>query len=185
MRVSAPLGLLLLLLPVNVGHVEGLGTDPNRTIAVDLRGLVTAPPSDFLDVDEAFVLTVEQAGARTLTARFAIAPGYYLYRDKMSFTVTGNEKGLGSYALPPGKRKRDDYFGETEVYYHRAEVRLPLDPPSTMPATLRLQATYQGCAEERFCYPPVTREFTVEFGGSRGLRVAPSQPLADHPRARP
>lgn len=181
MKISSALAVFLLLFPpVHAGHTAGhQDAVPNA-----LSELLAAPVLDFLEVDQAFVLSLEPADARSVRARFAIAEGYYLYRlyrDKIRFTVASDATALGAYTLPPGERKRDDYFGEMEVYYGHMEVRLPLESRVTAPARLQLHASYQGCAERGICYPPVTKEFRVELGASGLLQVAPAQPPPSPP----
>lgn len=182
MKISAALAVFLLLLPpVHAGHGDGPTAGHGDTMPIGLSELLTAPVSEFLEVDQAFVLSVDPGDARSVRARFTIAEGYYLYRDKIRFTVAGDAAALGVYALPLGKRKRDDYFGEMEVYYGYMEVRLPLESPMSAPVKLQLHASYQGCAEQGICYPPVTKEFWVELGGSGLLQVAPVQPPLSAP----
>ena len=101
-----------------------------------LRNFVRTPDAqqEFLPPDQAFVLTVEPSSGKQLRARFTIAEGYYLYRDKVHFAVAATSDGsanhirLGAYELPAGKPKVDEYFGETTVYYHGVEVALPPCP---------------------------------------------------------
>ena len=123
-----------------------------------LRALLDNPSgqTEFLDPDEAFQLNLESAGEGMLVARFLIAKGYYLYRDKMGYAqVDGNAK-LGPYSLPPGLAKQDDYFGNVEIYEDEVNILLPvsinhLPMPGT--ATIDLVATYQGCAEKESATP--------------------------------
>ena len=83
----------------------------------DLQQLlgVAASGPEFLDVDDAFVLKVNADGRDMLRAQFSVAPGYYLYRNKLSFETRGGS-ALAEHALPPGKRKQDPYFGEVEIF---------------------------------------------------------------------
>ncbi|NIQ44087.1 MAG: protein-disulfide reductase DsbD, partial [Pseudomonas stutzeri] len=122
---------------------------------------------EFLPADEAFLLEIERSDATQLRARFLIAEGYYLYRDKTLFELTepsglpAHAVKLDDYVLPPGKPKIDEYFGKTEVYYHRLEVALPLSGVVTRTAELQLQASYQGCADQGICYPPIKKHFAL------------------------
>ncbi|MEE8215278.1 MAG: protein-disulfide reductase DsbD, partial [Acidiferrobacterales bacterium] len=133
---------------------------------------------EFLHPDQAYVLSVERVTENELLARFLIAQGYYLYRDKTRFALRasagmpGDRATLGAYELPAGKRKLDPYFGETTVYYGEAAVRLPLTAAAGANADVRLQATYQGCAEKGICYPPITKDFDVRLGGGEIMAVA-------------
>ena len=131
-----------------------------------LRALLDNPggQTEFLDPDEAFQLNLESAGEGMLVARFLIAKGYYLYRDKMGYAqVDGNAK-LGPYTLPPGLARQDDYFGNVEIYEDEVNVLLPVsinDLSMRSTATIALVATYQGCAEKGICYPPIEKSFSM------------------------
>jgi thioredoxin:protein disulfide reductase len=79
-------------------------------VATALPLSATAQP-DLLAPERAFEFSARAMDARTVEAQFAIAKGYYLYRDKLKFSV---EPMLltGSPRLPPGKVKVDEFFGE-------------------------------------------------------------------------
>jgi thioredoxin:protein disulfide reductase len=94
-----------------------------------------------LPVDQAFKLSVQTINQK-LFLNWRIAPGYYLYRDRISFKTIQK--------LPPGIPKFDAHLGSYEVYEN--QITLPLDQIQ-LPLTVR----YQGCAKAGFCYPPVTR----------------------------
>jgi len=75
--------------------------------------------------EQAFAFSARGVDERTVEARFVIADGYYLYRDRLKFAV---EPGtLGWPALPPGKVKEDQFFGKVETYRNQLVVKLPLD----------------------------------------------------------
>ena len=54
---------------------------------------------DILDVDDAFKLTTENS-PNNFIARFVIAEGHYLYRDKMQITTDDEAVKPGSIKLP-------------------------------------------------------------------------------------
>ena len=93
----------------------------------DLRELlgVAANEPEFLDVDEAFHLDIKANGPQTLSAHFTIAPGYYLYQNKLSFLSIG-DPALADYNLPGGKTKHDPYFGDVAIYSADFAVDLAL-----------------------------------------------------------
>ena len=114
---------------------------------------------EFLPVDEAFVLSAEVDGDGALVARWKIAEGYYLYRHRFVFkTREGDGAQVGEAAIPPGKAKVDEYFGEVEVYYGQARASAPLRPGG---GPVEVGIGYQGCAEAGLCYPPQTRWVAV------------------------
>ncbi|MDH5229019.1 MAG: protein-disulfide reductase DsbD [Gammaproteobacteria bacterium] len=118
-------------------------------------GMSNNAQPDFLPVDQAFVLSVEYVDGNTLVARWDVAEGYYLYKDKMHFTlVDGDGVKLGEPLLPKGKEKFDEYFGKMESYFDEVSVPIPLFRSNTDPVDISLKVEYQGCAEAGFCYPP-------------------------------
>ena len=113
-----------------------------------------AAAADFLPPEQAFVVKAELRDAHTVALRWAIPPGYHLYRERLSFTGPG----VGQPQLPAGKRKFDENFGkEMETYY----TSLALDVPVSGTAPFDLTLGYQGCADAGLCYPPVVLTYTV------------------------
>jgi thiol:disulfide interchange protein DsbD len=105
-----------------------------------------------LEPERAFAFSVQALDDRTVEARFAIADGYYLYRDKLKFSVEPAPIA-GVPMLPPGKVKHDEFFGTVETYRGRLAVKLPLDAPQpNQQVTVRAES--QGCADAGVCYPP-------------------------------
>jgi thiol:disulfide interchange protein DsbD len=106
---------------------------------------------EFLDPDVAFKFSARALDANTLEARWQIADGYYMYRDKFKFEVAGGT--LGTPSLPAGKVKEDENFGKVETYRKDVRIALPIQrTPGTTAVTLK--ATAQGCADAGLCYTP-------------------------------
>ena len=122
--------------------------------------VVTA--DNLLDVDQAFVLNVWQVEGESLLAAFDVTPGYYLYRDKLVFDITGDAMGQQP-ELPESLLMDDKFFGPTYIYPENFDVRIPLTRSSPNPGKLLLTATYQGCAKDLICYPPVTKTFDIRL----------------------
>lgn len=119
--------------------------------AVALSSPVRAQ-GDLLPNERAFAFSARGLDERTVEARFVVADGYYLYRDKLKFTVSP-EAVAGTPELPPGKRKSDPFFGDVEIYRGQVVVRLSLARP--VPGQkITVSAESQGCADLGVCYPP-------------------------------
>ena len=119
---------------------------------------------EFLPVDEAFALSTETAEDGALLAYWDMPDGYYLYRHRFDFALKDPEAAtLGAAELPPGKDKVDEYFGAVEVYYHRAQARVPI---RNAQGPVEVGISYQGCAEAGLCYPPERRWVVVDAGFS-------------------
>lgn len=111
----------------------------------------------FLPVDQAFVLTVNRQGNQ-IQLHWLVQPGYYLYKDRLSFAGVELEADL---ELPAGKQKMDEIFGEVEVYYDELVVNLPITADLVKDAD-KIVVGYQGCADAGLCYPAQKREFLVK-----------------------
>src|SRR5215210_7548433 len=68
---------------------------------------------EFLKVDEAFEIQPLDKKDGNLLVTWRIAPGYYLYRQRMSFEPIGAGK-VGKVQLPAGDKHHDEYFGDVE-----------------------------------------------------------------------
>ena len=68
---------------------------------------------------------------QTIEVRFAIAKGYYLYRDKFRFSLASEGVQAGEPNLPDGVEKLDDTFGKVQVYYDDVSIRLPVERNSS------------------------------------------------------
>lgn len=110
------------------------------------------------DVDEAFIFSAETQDSHTLLARWKIAEGNYLYRDKIRFELIDSPNTqLSTFSLPAGENKMDEIFGLSEVYHHDTDIILPLTR-SNQPQQITLKAHYQGCSETfNICYPPTDK----------------------------
>ena len=145
-----------------------------------------ASPERILDADQAFQLTVGASDPVTLEARWIIAPGYYLYRDKFKLTlVEGGETMIARTDIPPGEPKEDPYFGRQEVFHHEAALVARLRREAGGAQTVRVKADYQGCAEVGVCYPPLSQTVAVALPALASLAATASDEPASTPPVRP
>lgn len=123
--------------------------------AVSLLDFAATPSAtdDLLPVDQAFVLNARFDKPNELTVAWQIAPGYYLYRDKLTVAATGRID-LGTPSLPDGVAHTDDNFGAVEVFYNYVEIKVPFARASPDAIDVDIAAGFQGCKEESICYPP-------------------------------
>lgn len=117
-----------------------------------------------LEAGQAFIFSVSLDKTNQLVLRWKIAPGYYLYRDKINITEgPGNQVGLGAIVLPAGIDKKDSIRGRYQIYSDSLKV--------VVPYTLRKQGVmdliirYQGCSAKGFCYSPITKSLVVSLAG--------------------
>ena len=144
---------------------EGPGKlSPALSKLLGLGGGITIGDSnedEFLDPDVAFVLSAAASGPGAIEARWDIAEGYYLYRDKFRFRAAdGSGTSLGEAGFPKGELKDDEYFGPMEVYYGSVAALVPV-ARAAAGGGIDVDITYQGCADAGLCYPPITKTVSL------------------------
>ena len=118
--------------------------------------------TSFLDPKDAFRLEVREQGAGNVQLHWKIAPGYYLYRDR----IGASGDGVVSVSKPPGESKQDPNFGTVEVYHDSVQVEVAAGNAGT------LDVRWQGCADAGLCYPPEQK--TVKLVGMSTAPAAAS-----------
>jgi len=117
--------------------------------------------AELLEPEKAFAMSARALDAHTVEVSFAIADGYYMYRDRFRFAADpGSTAWLGAPQLPPGVNTKDQFFGETEIYRKRVAVLLPVDGA---PGKLNLKVTSQGCADVGVCYVPMDSRASIHL----------------------
>ncbi|MCP4008356.1 MAG: protein-disulfide reductase DsbD [Proteobacteria bacterium] len=150
--------------------------DDELASITELRDLLGAETADdeLLPPDQAFKVSAitDRDG---INVRFDIADGYYLYQNKLKFESATHV--LNKPALPEGKLKQDEYFGEVIVYRNQFDALLKLAKASA-DETLILDAQYQGCADLGVCYPPQNKRFELSISDLISTASAQSAPPA-------
>ena len=99
-------------------------------------------------------------------AQWRIAPGYYLYRQKVHISLLPEIKVDVLY--PQGEFKYDAARGRFEAYSGNINVPVLLQ---TKDQQLQMSVDYQGCSEGGFCYPPMHKNFLLNLASmTRGRR---------------
>jgi thiol:disulfide interchange protein DsbD len=118
---------------------------------------------DFLPPEQAFKLSARMLDPHTAEVSYAIADGYYMYRERFKFSAGGAK--LGEPQIPPGKVKFDETFNkDVETYHHGVAIRIPVQGGG--PFTLNV--TGQGCADKGLCYPPQDASVRLVAGNGGG-----------------
>lgn len=122
-------------------------------------GLRDVGQHSMLDARQAFRVTVAQAPGGPMEVRIAIAPGYYLYRDKIRIQASGAQ--VGEFDLPAAQLLDAPGFGREAVYSGALVLPLPnLQIPAGTEATLYVRT--QGChVDAGVCYPPTSQTFVI------------------------
>ena len=109
-----------------------------------------------------FFATVNEAGK--LKVSWEMAPGYYLYREKISLELSNSTGSrLGDYIIPKGIPKHDEAFGQVEIFYDQLNFDIPVLRTQPTAQTVTLLAHYQGCADRGVCYPPMSQKIDLEM----------------------
>jgi thiol:disulfide interchange protein DsbD len=145
-----------------------------RALSVVLLLLACAPAwaqlklgsaDDLLEPEKAFRFSARILDSSSIEINFAIADGYYMYRDKFRFAAEGNPAvRLGTPQLPPGLRHRDEFFGEVETYRKSVRIRLPAQGDGRF----ELKVVSQGCADIGVCYVPMESTASLRLAALDG-----------------
>lgn len=134
-----------------------------------LNDLLAPTQQTFLPVTQAFEFDFDQQG-RTLFIGWDIAPGYYLYKQKIEILAKDASIDVGS--LGDGEIIEDEFFGKTEVFFQSVSIISKL---SDVNEGAVVKVRYQGCAEAGLCYPPevITIPLSV-IAGEQSQNATPS-----------
>src|SRR5437867_6624412 len=106
-----------------------------------------AGADELLEPDKAFRFSAQALDAATVEVRYAIADGYYLYRERFRFATEPASVTLGQPQFPKGQIHEDKFFGKQETYRKEVRIRLPVEAAGA--ERLKLLVTSQGCADLR------------------------------------
>ncbi|GAB3628132.1 Thiol:disulfide interchange protein (Protein-disulfide reductase) [Pandoraea terrae] len=146
-------------------------------LMVSWSAVILAQPIDassLLSPDKAFALGVSDvdADSRTMHVTFDIAPGYYLYRERITAVDPHTGAALG-VDMPAGEQKHDPNFGDVEIFHGHVALDVKLAGAG------HVHLGWQGCAEAGVCFPPQTRTIDVSSAPSSGVASEPP-PEASH-----
>ena len=135
---------------------------------------------ELLDPEKAFAFSASMVPGPAVEVRFAIAPGYYLYRDRLRFAAEGDPQvRLGAAELPAALPHKDDFFGETPIYRKQVRIRVPVQGEGR----LELKVTSQGCADAGVCYVPMDSRATLQVAALDAPALSPGPgPMVTQPR---
>jgi thiol:disulfide interchange protein DsbD len=146
------------------GRAAGAADDRTLASALPTGGggpIAIGGNAEPLPVDKAFVFETIATSPTALLARFTMAKGYYLYRDKTHFDSPDGK--LDAPKWPAGKSHRDENFGEATVYFDQVEIPIGFAAAKAGVSTVHVDAHFQGCLEGSVCYPLTTRGIDVQL----------------------
>jgi len=141
-----------------------------------------AGTDELLEPDKAFRFSARALDAGTAEVRYAIADGYYLYRERFRFAAEPATVALGRPQFPKGEIHEDQFFGKQETYRKEVRIRLPIE--SAGADRVKLLVTSQGCADVGVCYVPQVQSAELRLasaGGTRSSIFGKDEPLASSP----
>jgi thiol:disulfide interchange protein DsbD len=157
-------GLALALLALGLSHaaIAQQSSSPNASKGIGGLFSSSQKEEELLEPDKAFTIKTTVKGPATVLAVLTPANGYYMYKERIHFTLK-DAPGvtIKSIKLPPGEVKQDPTFGKTETYKQpvQAEIQLERAPNAK---NLTLVAGFQGCHEKLgVCYPPVEKNIKL------------------------
>jgi len=142
-----------------ISHAEAV--EDGKSALSMLLGDSENDADEFLPPDVAFKLLLNPVSADTIQADFTVAPGYYLYRERIKFVVQNKSAVIGRVNLPKGEIKDDPNFGKQEVYHQSFSAAILLSNKTS--DDIAIEATYQGCSEKGLCYAPIKKILNVNL----------------------
>lgn len=111
-----------------------------------------------LPADQAFQLLPPQRRNDRVQLEWTIAPGYFLYRDRIHVESANGDPAAGTLNLPPAQSFDEAGLGTVRIYRGDLQASLQLAPGA---APQRLRVRFQGCSDKGVCYPPQTRVVNI------------------------
>lgn len=146
---------------------------------------------EFLEPEQAFQFSARLLDQTHLEVTWKSAKGYYLYRDKLNVTIKPETVKAGNYQMPQGVSHEDEIFGK-QIVYPGMTVRttIPLVYSGAKPAQITVSSKFQGCADAGVCYPPMTRDISLNLAsapaaGSAAAATTPASAAATTGQAAP
>ncbi len=167
-RFSYFLLILFTVLTLPLAHAGNASSFSKALFSTDTA------EDEFLSPDAAFGLNIVQSSDQ-INADFTVAPGYYLYKERIKFELSPAREH--EIKLPNGDIKNDPNFGKMEVYHHDFTGYIIIEDAVNAPITIK--ATYQGCSEKGLCYAPQRKSFTINPQSNDGAnKPQPSENAA-------
>jgi thiol:disulfide interchange protein len=161
---------------IDLGNLDNISTSNALKALSKGSNFSSEQGSQFKSADEVFILSAIIEKPNFISIYWQISPKYYLYRHSLDFKLLNNDViKLGKPQIPDGKKKHDIHFGDIETYYHDLIVKIPVSKPqSPQKQIVDLQVFYQGCADDGFCYPPMSKILTLDLTELKNMDIKTS-----------
>lgn len=134
--------------------------------------LLAHADEDFLAPEIAFQFSARMVDTKTIAVTYAIADGYYMYRERFAFKAS--DAALGEAVIPAGKVEFDQTFQkDVETYRKSVTIRIPVQASGRFTLT----ASSQGCSDKGLCYSPMDSQANLFAQGDGAKSGAPDKGL--------
>jgi thiol:disulfide interchange protein DsbD len=132
----------------------------------------------YLEPTDAFKFSAQMRDPNTVAITYAIADGYYMYREHFKFSAKGAT--LDAAQIPAGIIKFDKTFNKNEETYRKSVTILI---PVHGSGRFELTSIGQGCSDKGLCYSPIDSHQDLVAGAGGDAASAPlgATPAADAP----
>ena len=141
--------------------------------------LAATAADEFLGPEQAFSFSTEVLDARTLRLRWDIAPGYHLYKDRISLHAEEPSPQWAPLNMPMATDEFDANFSKTMAVYRRS-LQLDVHMLKSQPPP-RIDVAWQGCADSGLCYAPASASIQLSLSGSGDLHKLMAQITPEPP----
>ena len=126
-------------------------------------GLPLAQAENFLPPEQAFAFSAQVVDAKTVRLHWRIAPGYHLYKERISVQSDNPAWAWQALQLPEGSEEFDANFNKN-VFVYRNQLEVPLHLTQGA-ALMEVLVGWQGCADDGLCYSPDARTLKISLTG--------------------
>ena len=114
--------------------------------------------------DQAYRISARLIDDNSIETDIRIRDKTYLYKDKFGTRLAaGSGIELTPPALPKGDIKNDEFFGRMEVYHNSVGFPIRFKAQGQASRQFAVALNYQGCVEDKICYPPMTKFLKVDL----------------------
>lgn len=131
----------------------------------DFTGRILSP-------DQAFIVKIDKSQESLAVVKFNIAPGYYIYKDRLNIKINPPVSMITPVKLPKGKLMvvpDDGGLKKEQILTGQFTVSVPFytDKISTVNTTLNV--SLQGCDGKSVCYPPQHYSYIIKYANSESV----------------
>ncbi|WP_094092261.1 protein-disulfide reductase DsbD [Legionella clemsonensis] len=113
-----------------------------------------------LPATEVFQVNAKQIDPNTFSLIWQVKPGFFLYADRIKVTAQPNSNvHIGDLRFPTPLTKTDKQGKSYAIYRHELSLSVPI--LGEQPGETLVNLSFQGCADDGFCYPPETRQIKL------------------------